>query len=499
MLRFLNTALCSAALSLLPVVPLAAQVHASEGQFDTAAVLADYDAMLSILRNDYAGWENKTADEKGEAFDRLATDTRLAIAADPSRFDALARELIGWFEDRHLNIGRIAGQRPVVQESDPWEGYDVEALRSQGRMIDADTVAAALAGARGTAGQWQTFDGNYALAIIPDPLNPAQSIGVIGDSRSRAWAQGQVKFTLRPETDGTRVVYLMGDHSVREMTAQQLAAGDVLKLTDGETVVYLERVGTDNAALKERLFAPQDFSLTRLSDETLLLRLPNFSLDNRPVIEALLAEHHDLLENTPNLLIDLRYNNGGGDGAYAELMRYLYTRPIYSIGVEALASKRNMDLMEQLLAEYRDDISADTIAYIQELISEGRANPGAWVNPLEHGFSIETYPDVMPFPRRVGILTEGAGSSGDQFVIDSRASRKVTTFGKPTAGVIDYSNVVSSKLPSGNFKMSWPITRSLRLPEEPFDNVGVPPDVPFGEEIADPIGYVQNWLERQVD
>jgi len=218
-------------------VPLAAQVHASEGQFDTAAVLADYDAMLSILRNDYAGWENKTADEKGEAFDRLATDTRLAIAADPSRFDALARELIGWFEDRHLNIGRIAGQRPVVQESDPWEGYDVEALRSQGRMIDADTVAAALAGARGTAGQWQTFDGNYALAIIPDPLNPAQSIGVIGDSRSRAWAQGQVKFTLRPETDGTRVVYLMGDHSVREMTAQQLAAGDVLKLNDGETVV----------------------------------------------------------------------------------------------------------------------------------------------------------------------------------------------------------------------------------------------------------------------
>ena len=75
----------------------------------------------------------------------------------------------------------------------------------------------------------------------------------------------------------------------------------------------------------------------------------------------------------------------------------------------------------------------------------------------------------------------------------------MTTFGKPTAGVIDYSNVVSSKLPSGNFKMSWPITRSLRLPEEPFDNVGVPPDVPFGEEIADPIGYVQNWLERQVD
>ena len=497
--RLLNLTLCAAALSLVPLMPLAAQEDERAVQLDTAAVLADYDAMLSILRTDYAGWETKTTGDKGQAFHAMATNARAAIAADPSRFDAMAKELIAWFDDRHLSIRRIAGTPPSVTQTDPWAGYDVEALRSQGRIIDDATIAIALAEPGEFVGQWQTFDGNYALTIIPDPANPAESVSVIRESRSRAWAEGQVKFILRPGTDVTRATYFMADHSEREMAVQELAAGDVLRLTDGETVVYLERAGTDNAGLKDRLFAPQEFTLTRLSDETLLLRLPNFFAENRETIEGLLAEYHDQLTSTPNLVIDARYNNGGADGSYSELMRYLYTRPIYSIGVEALASKRNMDLYEALIAKYHDTLGPDTLAYVETLIAKGRANPGTWVSATDHGFSIRTYPEVLPYPKRVGILTENAGSSGDQFVIDSRPSRKVTTFGKPTAGVIDYSNVVSTELPSGNFKMSWPITRSLRLPDEPFDNVGVQPDIAFGDEVADPIGYVQAWLERQVD
>jgi len=111
-----------------------------------------------------------------------------------------------------------------------------------------------------------------------------------------------------------------------------------------------------------------------------------------------------------------------------------------------------------------------------------------------------TYPQVYAFPRRVGILTEGAGSSGDQFVIDARFSRKVTLLGAPTAGVIDYSNVITAPAPSGDFDLAWPMTRSMRLPEEPFDSVGVQPDVPFPDGgVEDEIAWAQGWLERQAD
>ncbi len=291
----------------------------------------------------------------------------------------------------------------------------------------------------------------------------------------------------------------MGDHSPRTMGLAQVGKGDLVKLYGEDVVVYLRRKGADTDAIQKRIWAPDSFSLERLSDNTMLLRLPNFFADKRATIEGLLEEHHEALTTTENLIIDARNNNGGSDGAYSELMRYIYSRPIYAVGIEFLSSERNIAGFEDLLERYGDQLDEDTREYVVGKLDKARAAPGEWIIPLERGFSITTYPEVMPYPKRVGILTENAGSSGDQFVIDARFSNKVTTFGKPTAGVIDYSNVIEAPLPSGNFTVSWPTTRSLRLPDEPYDNVGVPPDVPFGEEVADPIGYVQAWLERQVD
>ena len=463
------------------------------------AVLTDYDAFLSILRTDYAGFEIKTAGDKAAEFERLAADTRAALAEDPRQFDRLMDEMVRWFEDRHLGLRRVAGT-PGPMPSPPTPALDVEALKLQGRMIGPGEVEAGLTDAGGLAGEWVTLDKGYTLALIPDPADAGRWVAVVRDTTFSTWAPGQVKFTVgRGEGGRYDVVYQMGDHSERPMQLIPLPGGTMLKLTDGEFVVFLERPEADNTALKDRLFAPQDFTLTRLSNDTLLLRLPDFAPENRTVIEGHLAEHHEALTSTPNLVIDARYNNGGSDGSYSKLMKYLYTRPIYAIGVEFRATERNIAAYEALIEQYRNELDAETLAYLDTLVIKARANVGGWIVPQEHGFSIVAHDKVMPYPKRVGILTEGAGSSGDQFVIDARFSRKVTTFGKPTAGVIDFSNVVSEPLPSGRFEMSWPMTRSLRLPEEPYDNVGVAPDVPFGEEVADPVGYVQAWLERQVD
>ena len=40
----------------------------------------------------------------------------------------------------------------------------------------------------------------------------------------------------------------------------------------------------------------------------------------------------------------------------------------------------------------------------------------------------------------------------------------------------------------------------MRLPEEPFDSVGVQPDVSFPDGgVSDEIAWAQAWLERYVD
>ncbi|MBH5321590.1 S41 family peptidase [Aurantiacibacter sediminis] len=241
---------------------------------------------------------------------------------------------------------------------------------------------------------------------------------------------------------------------------------------------------------------PYAFTFTRLSEDTVILRVPHFQMEAADEFAALLEEHHETITSTPNLIIDMRGNSGGSDLTYAPLMAYLYTRPIYTVGAELRASPRNLAYLRELGAdETMPQEVRDLVASVM-----ARAESGARYVPLgEDVVSIETYPQVYEFPQRVGILAEGAGSSGDQFAIDARFSDKVTFFGGPTAGVIDYSNVIEATSPSGDYTLRWPMTRSMRLPEEPFDNVGVPADVPFEDDVADHVEAARLWLESRCD
>ncbi len=250
-----------------------------------------------------------------------------------------------------------------------------------------------------------------------------------------------------------------------------------------------------------RNFTPppgNEFAFRHLSADTVMLRVPTFHIEYLDAFEALLEEHHDTITSTPNLLIDLRGNNGGSDQMYARLMSYLYTRPIYQIGVELRDTPRNLAALQANVesGEYPPEVHE----FVQAVLDRAEASESDFVPLSDGGFEIVTYPQVYEYPRRVGILAEGAGSSGDQFAIDARASRKVTLLGGPTAGVIDYSNVITATAPSGDFELGWPMTRSMRLPQEPFDNVGVPPDVPSpADGVADEIAWAQEWLESRAD
>ena len=333
----------------------------------------DLDFILTVLEEDYAGWETKTADGREAEFEEQVALARARIAENPEARMWAYSGLLEWFEDDHLGV-----RSNIVSPDNPW------------------------------ADEWpeeRTY--NYAPA-----------------------------------------------------------------LTD-------------------------EFTVARLSDETVMIRVPTFNRDYLESFEALLAEFHNTITSTPNLLIDLRGNTGGSDATYERLMSYLYTRPIYGIAPEIRTGGRNIAYLQSLGTS--GDLDEETQEWVEDILTRAASSEDDWVPMLSRGFLITTYPQVYEFPKRVGILTEGAGSSGDQFVIDARFSSKVTLLGAPTAGVIDYSNMVTADAPSGDFTLYWPMTRSMRLPEEPFDNVGVPVDVPYPDGVTDQVQWAQDWLERQVD
>ena len=332
--------------------------------------LADYDFVVDVLREDYAGFPTKTDGERGAQFEALVRQHRARIERDPDAAATEIRALLGWFRDRHLGLS-----------------------------------------------------------------------GPPTAKATRAAQRAQVPAQARP-------------------------------------------------------LPPDEFFLRRLSPETLWLRLPDFGAEHRTEIEALLERNDAALRSTPNLIVDIRENGGGADSSYEKLMGYLNTRPIYSIGVEVRDTPRNLAYYEA--AASNADLPADTRTVVVDLVDRLRTSNGEWVPFFERGFAIQTYPEVLPFPKRVGIIATGAASAGDQFAIDARFSRKVTFFGGPTAGAIDFSNVTEAPWPSNpDYQLRWPTTRSQRLLEEPLDNIGVRPDVPFGREVEDPVIAAQAWLESQ--
>ncbi|MGB8840488.1 MAG: hypothetical protein WCC64_05420 [Aliidongia sp.] len=125
---------------------------------------------------------------------------------------------------------------------------------------------------------------------------------------------------------------------------------------------------------------------------------------------------------------------------------------------------------------------------------------GEYVQPDARPFSIDRLDRIMPFPKRVAILLDNAGSTAEQFLLEARQSHKVTLFGqRNSAGVLDFANVVSMPTPSGRFTIHWAISRSMRVPDDPVDPDGIVPDVLIPKNERDPVTYATRWLERQAD
>jgi hypothetical protein len=61
-------------------------------------------------------------------------------------------------------------------------------------------------------------------------------------------------------------------------------------------------------------------------------------------------------------------------------------------------------------------------------------------------------------------------------VLAARQSFKVKTFGRPTAGVLDCSNLRPYDSPSGRRRLCYATSRSLRLPSLTADAAGIAPD-----------------------
>ena len=247
---------------------------------------------------------------------------------------------------------------------------------------------------------------------------------------------------------------------------------------------------------------PPQFEWRSLSEDVVYLKLEDFT--DEVAISQLYADSQAAIEQAKYLIIDVRVNYGGTDSLYYPLFKYTLPQgKAFSDldlpnddGMEILYTDRNVDLRQQLMQKFLEDpnLSAETHQIIKEFLKELEENRGKGYVLYGNEDSNQNFlPDVLGLaqPEKVFVLADvTCGSSGDNFVDTMKKMSKVTVLGRPTMGILDYSNCCVKDF--GDYELLFPTSRDTRIDQgKGMNDKGVEPDIL--------IPWIPEHLERDVD
>ena len=456
--------------------------------------IKDFDYIVNRITNDYPGYQDKVNEENYHELKNLENSLREKIKEYPDSCLKYLREYTNWFYDYHLRIS---------VNSTKHQSKGNKLVNKQYHKIDTLNIPK---NNQTLEGIWVGFWGN--LAIVEKEKNKYIGVAI----NYKGYEKDQIIFECTHI--GNSEFDLTTYWSFRNFKPNKELASLHVNNSVFEIHNYTRFVRqTDDENYDMAFLAtyipeyPNGLNTfpvaTNLSDSTFYLRIPDFYSD---MANDMVNKYWNEITSRPNLIIDIRNNGGGQDYYYEKLAELIYTGPYETKGVEWYST-------EGIIKDWEYAIENGGIkpGYEEEsldLLAEMKKNVGGFfIHPHHGGDETEERDTVYPYPKRIGIIiNENNASSAEQFILTAQHSTKVTTFGnKNTAGILDYSNITPKELPSGNYSLLLPATRSRRLPENPIDNIGIAPDVIISLEpteqlydrLDDWVYFVKIFLEYQ--
>ncbi|WP_223579126.1 S41 family peptidase [Sphingobacterium sp. GVS05A] len=443
-----------------------------------------------IIEENDAGFQY-VLDQKGlDAYQAHNTKIEQKLAGVKSNLDCtkLLSEWLQFIRKGHLSINRIDGKDvdvlvskddhsvKIAHPSIPFSEEEFKLYLSAKKRQDLEGI-------------WDSPPYKVAIKKYPEGYK-----GIIVGSTADNWVVGDVKFTLNNElSEGT---YYLRDKSQEKISSTLAIGKNIFQLGN---YLYTRKYPTvENTPLEAdfaRSYSTDKPYLQKINTKTILLRIPSFNGRQKQTIDSLTAVHKPQLEKTENLIIDIRNNGGGSDGSYAEIIPFLYTNPIRTVGVTFYSTKLNNQRMLDFCEKYEEyGIDPKDVPFYKAAYDSLSNHLGKFVNlrPNRTMINIDSSHTALPYPKQVAIIINGGnGSTAEQFLLEAKQSKKVKLFGTTTAGVLDISNMYFVESPCKEYRLGYSLSKSYRIPEMAIDNKGIQPDFYIDKSIP-----AHEWVDH---
>ena len=208
-----------------------------------------------------------------------------------------------------------------------------------------------------------------------------------------------------------------------------------------------------------------NFDCQLINNETLYLKIPNL-VENEKV-SSIVMNAVEKLPVIKYLLLDLRGNTGGNGNLLLPLEKFIFPpneKPNTKIKQRLFnCTSRNVDLFLKLCDETRKVVNdKETLLMLELAESQFRENRGKGFVEIDFSSLISTLGEEFvgsQTPEKVIILMDyHTASAAEEFIEGCKSSSKVTTIGRSTMGINNYSDLVTMTW-GKEFQFSYPISK----------------------------------------
>lgn len=448
----------------------------------------------------------KKGEQAYEIHNALCTPKISAISGNSAECLPALYEWLTFFRSGHISLRKLEDEAALsaaaaagTQKTGPtdeeiretykdWKSVNVNTTEFEKYLRDKTEG--------GYEGIWETAPYKIGIRKSGDMY-----VGFITESGNAYWKKGQIKLEITIREGKPHVTFYMRDHTAVEFDDVKMLGNNYLQIGH----LTLKRLAPKLPADTDvedyfRAMNTADPYIERLDDRTVYLRISSFEYEAKNAIDSVINAYRQEILSTPNLIIDLRNNGGGSDASFEEIIPFLYTNPIRTVGVEYLSTPLNNQRMLEFAHDTVYGFDAEFKQWAADAYITLEKQHGKFVNLDTVVVTVETMDTIYPYPASVGIIINGGnGSTTEQFLLAAMQSRKVKLFGTTTFGSLDISNMHFVKSPCGNLELGYCLSKSLRIPEMAIDEKGLSPDYYLDKSIQphDWKGFVQKILNGE--